>query len=313
MSLFENGHLLEVGGITRADLDVLFGVARALKVRFKSRTLPPVLKGRILGSLFFEPSTRTRMSFESAFLRLGGTVNHLGAVEQSSIQKGETFKDTIRMVQYYADVLVIRHPEPGQVQEAAAICSLPIINAGDGMGEHPTQALLDLFTIAEHRSLEGLSLALVGDLKHSRTVHSLLKLIPLFPKMHLKLVSPDVLGLPESALAFLKAHQVSFEVESRLERALNDVDAIYVTRLQKERIPNLKEFENYQAYYRLDRAFIEKHAKPDLMILHPLPRVDELAFDLDDLPGSLYFEQAFHGLLIRMALFYTLFQEDGEI
>jgi aspartate carbamoyltransferase catalytic subunit len=269
----------------------------------------PRLRGKVLGTLFFEPSTRTRLSFESAMHRLGGAVVGFADAKMSSHAKGESLADTIRVVESYCDAIVLRHPMEGAARLAAETAHVPVINGGDGSNQHPTQTFLDLYTIRKStRRLDGLHVGFFGDLRYSRTVHSLAKALLHFD-VKMTFVGPPMLRLPEELRATLAEHgRIGVEAES-LEAA-GDLDVLYVTRIQKERFPDPADYEKVKHGYRLDRATAERFG-PDLKILHPLPRVTEVDPDVDALPGALYFEQAKNGVTVRKALLSMILTGDG--
>ncbi len=260
---------------------------------------------RILATLFFEASTRTRMSFESAMLRLGGSVISMADARASSAAKGESLPDTARIVSGYADIIVCRHPEPGSAQILAEAVSVPVINAGDGPNEHPTQALTDLFCLRRHKgALEGLRVGLCGDLKYGRTVHSLAPALARFG-CELVFISPPALAMPEEVTEKVQESGAEPEVTDDLPGALAKLDMLYMTRIQQERFADPAEYEKYQGVYVLDRKLMKK-APEDMLVLHPLPRVDEIAPEIDDDPRAVYFEQARGGVPVRMALIALL-------
>ncbi|HRU12190.1 MAG TPA: aspartate carbamoyltransferase, partial [Methanomassiliicoccales archaeon] len=259
------------------------------------------LDGKILATLFFEPSTRTRMSFESAMMRLGGRITDLGVPSMSSISKGESLADTIRMVEVYSDIIVIRHPREGAARLAARFSSKPVINAGDGAGQHPTQTLLDLFTIKRiKKDFNKLNVVMVGDLKYGRTVHSLAEALSSFG-VELTFVAPAALQMPKETVRQVERMGGRPKLTNRLEETIADADVLYVTRIQKERFPDLAEYQKVAGMYRVDRRLL-REAKSDLIVLHPLPRVDEIDPEVDGTPHAKYFEQAFNGVPVRMAL-----------
>jgi aspartate carbamoyltransferase len=263
--------------------------------------------GKILATLFYEPSTRTRLSFESAMLRMGGGVISVAeAKTSSSAAKGETLFDTGKMIEGYAHIAVIRHPEKGSAAELARGADIPVINGGDGTGEHPTQALLDLYTVMREKgTLDGLHVALVGDLKNGRTVHSLSQALARWD-VQLTFVAPDALKMPADVMEKLRAaRQVKIKETSDLAAALREADVTYVTRIQKERFADAAEYEKLKGAYVVNRKLIEA-AKPGITILHPLPRVNEIATDVDDMPNAAYFRQAKNGVYLRMALLTML-------
>ena len=267
------------------------------------------MDGLILATLFFEPSTRTRLSFETAMLRLGGQVITVADPKTSSAAKGESLADSIRTVEGYADVIVIRHPQRGSAQEAADAASIPVINAGDGTGQHPTQALLDIYTIQKEKgTLEGLTVTLAGDLKNGRTVHSLVHLLVRFGA-RLQFVAPAGLEMPSEITAELRARGATVSETADLAAALRTSDVVYVTRIQRERFEDPAEYERVRGSYVLDMALVEQ-ARPGLTVMHPLPRVDEIAPEVDRYPGAAYFRQVANGVPIRMALLALVMGRD---
>ena len=290
-------HLISIDDLNKDDIIYILDRAEDFEDIAKGERSSKILEGKILANLFFEPSTRTRMSFEVAMKRLGGDVINMTAQEASSIAKGETLADTIRVVSGYSDAIVIRHPLEGAARFAAENSEVPVINGGDGAGQHPTQTLLDLYTIRkECGRLDGISIALVGDLKYSRTVHSLIKALTLF-KMRIYLVSPDALMLPDDFL-----DEVKGDVRrASIEEVIREVDVLYVTRIQKERFPDEEEYRKVAGSYRITLDLL-KDAKEDLIIMHPLPRVDEIHPDVDTTRHAKYFQQAFYGVPVRMAI-----------
>lgn len=270
----------------------------------KSQSTPKLdlLTGRILATLFHEPSTRTRLSFESAMKRLGGDVISVAeAAKSSSAAKGETLADAARVVSGYADVIVQRHPAVGSAQQAAAGATVPVINGGDGTGEHPTQALLDLHTIQRERGqIDGLRVGLGGDLRHGRTVHSLSRALAHWD-VTLHLISPPALAMPTEISTEIVERGLTVQETDDLAAAMTACDVLYVTRIQRERFADPAEYERLKGSYVVNRALVER-TNPEITIMHPLPRVDEIATDVDDLPGAAYFRQATNGVWVRMAL-----------
>jgi len=258
------------------------------------------LTGKIMATLFFEPSTRTRLSFESAMYRFGGNCIGFAEPKMASVEKGENLADTIRVVENYADVLVIRHPLEGAARLAAEFASIPVINAGTGAEEHPTQAMLDLYTIRkEIGKIDDLTIALVGDLRYGRTVHSLAYALSLYDiKLHL--VSPSLLRMKKEVLEEV-SQRVKVQESEDLSKIIPDVDVIYVTRIQKERFGSLEDYEKVRGVYRLNANDLSA-AKKQMIVMHPLPRVDEIAYDVDSTPHAKYFRQVWYGLLVRMSL-----------
>ncbi len=290
-------HLISINDLDKEDIIYILKKAEEFEDVARGERNFKILEGKILGNLFFEPSTRTRMSFEVAMKRLGGEVLNMTAQEASSIAKGETLADTVRVVSGYCDAIVIRHPLEGAARFAAENSSVPIINAGDGAGQHPTQTLLDLYTIKkECGKLDGITVALVGDLRYSRTIHSLIKALALF-ETKIYLVSPDALALPEEML-----EEIGGDVSrARLSEIIEEVDVLYVTRIQKERFPDEEEYKKVAGSYRITLETI-KNAKDSMIIMHPLPRVDEVDPAVDKTKHAKYFQQAFYGVPVRMAI-----------
>jgi aspartate carbamoyltransferase len=285
----------------KKDIEAIIKVASNFEKGLKKKDSLTLLKGKILATLFYEPSTRTRLSFEAAMQRLGGGVISMGSVESSSVAKGETLTDTVRTVSQYADVIVIRHPRTGSAREAADAVPIPIINAGDGTGQHPTQALLDIYTIKkELGSLKNLTICMVGDLKYGRTVHALVELLSLY-ETRLYFVSPLTLRIPEEITSNLKQKGIEIEETENMMKAASASDLIYMTRIQKERFTDLSEYEKLKGSYIINEEFLKK-LKKKITILHPLPRVDEISTDVDAYPGAAYFRQMRNGVFVRMAL-----------
>ena len=264
------------------------------------------LYGKIIATLFFEPSTRTKMSFESAAQRLGAQVLQLPPVEQSSLKKGESFRDTIKMVEAYSDLIVVRHPLDGAARLADETSKKAIINAGDGSNQHPSQTLLDLYTILEEKgSLENLEIAFVGDFKYGRTVHSLVKALTHFnPKIYF--IAPQILQMPQYLLDELDKNNIKYEVLEDFRDCLDKIDVFYMTRIQKERFPDIEDYEQVKGIYVINKENILGKCKDDMIILHPLPRVDEISTDLDDTKHALYFKQARNGIPVRQAMMMTV-------
>ena len=271
----------------------------------RGETVADTLRGKVLASIFFEPSTRTRLSFETAMHRLGGGVIGFAGTEATSVVKGETLADTIRMVSSYADAVVLRHPQEGAAKFATEFSDVPILNAGDGAGQHPTQTLLDLFTIRrEMGRLEGLNISLVGDLRFGRTTHSLAPALARFGNT-INLVSPTGLDMPGEVVEYLKDAGMLGTACHSLEDILPETDVLYVTRIQKERFPDPVEYEKVAGIYRVDPPLVAMGPEK-MIIMHPLPRVNEIAPEVDALPQAKYFTQAFNGVPVRMALLSML-------
>ncbi|HEX9596114.1 MAG TPA: aspartate carbamoyltransferase [Anaerolineales bacterium] len=298
---FYGKDILSVKQFNREDLTYIYGVAHELREIVARIGTIDLLKGKILANLFYEPSTRTSSSFTAAMERLGGSVIPINEVRYSSVSKGESLPDTVRSLECYADVIVLRHPEVGASALAAQYARKPIINAGDGVGEHPTQALLDLFTVIEELgSAKGLTVTMLGDLKNGRTVHSLSRLLSLF-NVKLNYVSPEVLKMPAEILAELKASGIQQKEFADLEPVLAETDVLYVTRVQKERFTDEQEYEQVKGLYVIS-ADTMKRAKQKMIVMHPLPRVGEISMDVDEDPRAAYFRQMEYGLYTRMAL-----------
>ncbi|HQF46491.1 MAG TPA: aspartate carbamoyltransferase [Anaerolineaceae bacterium] len=293
--------ILSVKQFNRNDIQYIFEVAHEMSGMVRRVGTFDLLKGKILTNLFYEPSTRTSSSFTSAMERLGGSVIPINEVRYSSVSKGESLPDTIRTLECYADVIVLRHPEMGSAALAAQYARKPLINAGDGAGEHPTQALLDLFTISEElKRLDGLTVTMVGDLKYGRTVHSLARLLTLFD-VKINYVSPDILRMPAEIMAEVADSDTPQAEYRDLDPVLAESDVIYVTRVQKERFENPEEYEQVKGAYVINREIMSK-AKEEMIVMHPLPRVTEISMDVDDDPRAAYFRQMEYGLYTRMAL-----------
>jgi aspartate carbamoyltransferase catalytic subunit len=300
MSLYQT-HLTAIDTLSTGDIDTILNLAASLK----AHPQPELLKHKILASCFFEPSTRTRLSFEAAMQRLGGSVIGFADAHNTSSKKGETLHDTMKVISGYADAIVIRHPEEGSADVAAQAVDIPVVNAGDGKNQHPTQTLLDLCTIKECQgTLEHLHIAMVGDLKNGRTVHSLTQAL-LHYRPTLYLVSPDSLAMPDSICKTLDAKGITYHVHADIADVIPQVDVLYMTRLQKERLDGAAD---YTGGCKLDAAKL-KTAKPNLKVLHPLPRVDEITQDVDATPHAYYFEQAKNGLYVREAILALLLSD----
>jgi len=286
--------------LTNEEIIQILDVANTLLPIARGEVYLPLLQGKVLGNLFFENSTRTRMSFETAMKRLGGEVLNLSTIG-SSVAKGETLYDTMQMVDGYSDIAVIRHPRQGAAQYSADAVNIPILNAGDGAGNHPTQTMLDLFTIREaHGSLEGLNVMMVGDLRYGRTTHSLSHALVRFGAK-LTLVSPKSLKMPIEIVSDLKSHGAVINETEEMISSISSADVIYMTRIQKERFPDEDEYNKVADVYKLDASDLVE-AKNDMIIMHPLPRVNELHPNVDSTEHAKYFQQAFNGVPTRMAL-----------
>jgi len=295
---FKGRNIISIKDFTREEIDYILKIAEAMEPIAKSGS--DMLRGKMLATLFFEPSTRTRLSFEAAMHKLGGSTVGFAEPETASIKKGENLADTVRVVQNYADVLVLRHPLEGAARLAAEFADVPIINAGSGAEEHPTQALLDLYTILKEKSqIDGLNIALMGDLRYGRTVHSLAYALSLY-NVRLHLVSPELLRMRREVLETVRG-KIEVVEKTGIEEALPEIDVLYVTRIQKERFPDLAEYAKVKGSYGIDLNML-KDAKENMIILHPLPRVEEIAAEVDSTPHARYFQQVWNGVVLRMAL-----------
>jgi aspartate carbamoyltransferase len=300
-SPFYGKDILSVKQFTRQDLDYIFGVAHEMREMVQRVGSFDLLKGKILANLFYEPSTRTSSSFTSAMERLGGSLIPINEVHYSSVAKGESLPDTVRTLECYADVIVLRHPEVGASANAAKYARKPIINAGDGVGEHPTQALLDLFTIHEELGeVDGLTVTMLGDLKYGRTVHSLARLLSLYD-VELNYVSPEILKIPSEIIREVDEMGIPQAEFTSLEPALPKTNVLYVTRVQKERFERLSDYESVKSAFIITPQTLTV-AKEQMIIMHPLPRVGEISMEIDDDPRAAYFRQMEYGLYVRMAL-----------
>jgi len=300
-----NRDIISLGDLSNEEIFQIFEVADRFEPLARGKGRSDLLRGKIMAALFFEPSTRTRLSFESAMKRLGGGVIGFAYPEISSVAKGETLTDTVRTVEKYCDVIVLRHPKMGAARLAAEVAEVPVINAGDGAGHHPTQTLLDLYTIKKTVGrLENLNVGLVGDLKYGRTVHSLVYALSRFENK-LFLVAPPALKMPREIVDDISASGREIVETSDLEEVLPELDILYVTRIQKERFPDLAEYAKVKGTYKIGLKSLE-NAKKELRILHPLPRVDEISPEVDTTPHAKYFDQVFYGMVVRMALLSLL-------
>ncbi len=301
---FVGKNILGAPQFSKEELEAVLGVAAFYEKALQEGKRLWDMDGKVMAALFFEPSTRTRLSFETAMHRLGGRVITLAESPDnqiSSTSKGETVHDTIKMVDNYADVIVIRSPRTGDAEIAANAAAHPVINAGDGFGQHPSQALLDMYTIVKEKgNPEGLTVAMIGDLKYGRTVHSLVDFLKYY-KCRLILASPDELKMPESIVRKMLDNGVEVEFRDNINEAVAEADIIYMTRVQKERFADLAEYEAVKDMFLMDTETV-KHFKPGAVIMHALPRVNEIALEVDDYPGAAYFRQAGNGLFVRMAL-----------
>lgn len=319
---FVGNHIISINQFDRQDVERIFDVADAMRPYAMRERITRVLEGAIVSNMFFEPSTRTRVSFGSAFNLLGGEVRETTEVKASSLAKGESLYDTARVLSGYSDVIVMRHPESGSVAEFAQASRVPVINGGDGPNEHPSQALLDLYTMRDElrnqgRTIDGFGIALIGDLKYGRAVHSLCKLLGLFDNIRLHLVSPPGLELPDTIITELrKRHEVG--IFHNLEEGIHGVDILYVTRTQEERFPSQEEADRYRGLFQINQSIYTQYCEPNTVIMHPLPRdsraqAQELADDLNQNPNLAIFRQTDNGVLVRMALFAMVLDVVEEV
>ncbi|WRS26814.1 aspartate carbamoyltransferase [Oscillospiraceae bacterium MB08-C2-2] len=299
-------HILGISDFRQKDLDYIISVADT--IARNPKRYAEVAKGKILATLFFEPSTRTRLSFESAMLRLGGNVIGFSDMSTTSASKGETLEDTARTVSCYSDLMAVRHPVPLSPHKMAAAAGVPVINAGDGANEHPTQTLTDLVTIYRRFGrVDHLTIGLCGDLKYGRTVHSLIRMLSRYPGNRFVLISPPELPMPTEIVEELTAQGMDITENSNLTAALPELDILYMTRIQRERFSDPEQYQRLKGCYILDSEKME-HAKADMIVLHPLPRVDEITEDVDNDPRAWYFKQAQMGVFARMALIIKLLE-----
>lgn len=317
---FVGAHIISIDQFARADIETIFSVADRMEPYALRRKKTRVLEGAILGNMFFESSTRTRLSFGAAFNLLGGQVRETTGFASSAIVKGESLYDTARVISGYSDIICMRHPDSGSVGEFAKASRVPVINGGDGSNEHPTQALLDLYTIrrelaAKGSGIDGLKIAMIGDLKHGRTVHSLSRLLCLYKNIELVLVSPSELRMPDYIEERLRhaGHRVT--ITENLEEGIRDVQIVYSTRIQEERFDSSEEADLYRGRFRLNQSIYTKACQPNTVIMHPLPRdsraeANELDGDLDENPNLAIFRQTDNGVLVRMALFALILKVD---
>lgn len=295
-------HIIESQQFNQESLKEIFTLANHLEKKKDNS-----MEGMIMASLFYEPSTRTRFSFEAAMLRLGGKIiTTENAKEFSSISKGETLEDSIRVISNYVDLIVLRHSEEGASKRASLVSNVPIINAGDGPGQHPTQAILDLYTIQkELNQINGISIALVGDLKNGRTVRSLSYLLSKYDDIKIHFISPKNLQIGDDIKEYLSKNNIDYEESEELLPIVKDIDVIYQTRIQKERFSSIENYEKSKSFCKIDLRTAGA-MKEKSIIMHPLPRVDEILPEVDASPHAVYFKQAYYGLLVRMALLKTI-------
>ena len=320
---FRGNHILSIDQFNRNDIEQLFSVADKLEPFASKEKITRVLEGAILGNMFFEPSTRTRISFGASFNLLGGSVREITEIGSSSLAKGESLADTAQVLSGYSDIIVMRHPENDSVKKFAEASRVPVINGGDGSNEHPSQALLDLYTIRKelsqnNKTIDNLRIALVGDLKYGRAVHSLCKILSKYKDVKLNLISPDELKLPEDLIRQMNDSRVSINQTENLEKGISEVDIIYVTRVQEERFKNKKDANKYRGLLSLNQSIYTANCEPNTVIMHPLPRdsrsdANELDSDLYENPNLAIFRQADNGVVIRMAMFALVLGVEEKI
>lgn len=291
--------IISIKDFKKSDVDYILDLAEDMEPIAKSQKVSHLKEGKLLGVMFYEPSTRTRISFETAMKRLGGDVVGFNQKQGTSVQKGEVLYDTAQILSQYSDALVLRHDMEGAARYVADNVDVPVVNAGDGAGQHPSQTLLDLYTIKKSLGiLKNIKIAIVGDLKYGRTVHSLVYALAMYD-VEIIFISPDQLRMPDEILDDLKRLNCKFSIESSLIENIDKVDVIYMTRIQKERFPDPREYLKVKGQYTINRKHLEN---TDTIIMHPLPRVDEIDFNVDRLDNAMYFKQAFNGVPVRMAL-----------
>ena len=320
---FSGSHILSIDQFDRSDIEKLFSVADKLEPYATKEKITRVLEGAILGNMFFEPSTRNRISFGASFNLLGGNVREITEIGSSSLAKGESLADTAQVLSGYSDIIVMRHPEIDSVQKFAEASRVPVINAGDGSNEHPSQALLDLYTIQKElsqndKSIDGLRIALVGDLKFGRAVHSLCKILSLYNNVKMNLISPEELKLPIELVESISAKGVTITETENLEDGISEVDIIYVTRVQEERFKDKQDADKYRGLLSLNQSIYTANCEPNTVIMHPLPRdsrsdANELDSDLYENPNLAIFRQADNGIVIRMAIFSLVLDIEEKI
>ena len=310
VKIFKLKNIISIKDFEREDVEYILEEASKLEDIAKSRAISDELSGKILGLMFFEPSTRTRISFETAMKRLNGQCIGFTSSGSSSVSKGESIADTAKMFEGYSDALVIRHELEGVSKFISDIVDVPVINAGDGAGQHPTQTLLDLYTIQkEIGKIDDLKIALIGDLKFGRTVHSLSNALTLFDNIKIYMVSPPELRMPQEILLDLSKTNVEYEETESIEDIIDDVDVLYVTRIQKERFADINDYLKIKGAYIINKKMLEGK---DLIVMHPLPRIDEISGDVDDTKYNKYYTQAANGVPVRMAILKTLIRNNPK-
>jgi len=310
IKIFELKNIISIKDLERSDIDYIIDEASKLEDIAKSREISEELKGKILGLMFFEPSTRTKMSFETSMKRLSGECIGFENTGSSSVSKGESIADTAKMFEGYCDALVIRHEMEGVSKFISDVVDVPVINAGDGASQHPTQTLLDLYTIKkEIGSIDNIKIALIGDLKYGRTVHSLANALTLYDNVELYFVSPDKLKMPQEILHDLDKAGMSYSETSNISDVIDKVNVLYVTRIQKERFADIDDYLEIKGAYIINKKMLEGK---DLIVMHPLPRIDEIDGDVDDTKYNKYFTQAANAVPVRMAILKTLIKNNPK-
>ena len=310
IKIFELKNIISIKDLNKSDIDYIIDEASKLEDIAKSREISEELKGKILGLMFFEPSTRTKMSFETSMKRLSGECIGFENTGSSSVSKGESIADTAKMFEGYCDALVIRHEMEGVSKFISDIVDVPVINAGDGAGQHPTQTLLDLYTIKkEIGHIDNIKIALIGDLKYGRTVHSLANALTLYDNVELYFVSPDKLKMPQEILHDLDKAGMSYTETSNISDVIDKVNVLYVTRIQKERFADIDDYLEIKGAYIINKKMLEGK---DLIVMHPLPRIDEIDGDVDDTKYNKYFSQAANAVPVRMAILKTLIKNNPK-
>ena len=310
VKIFKLKNIISIKDFEREDVEYILDEAEKLEDIAQSKEVSDELKGKLLGLMFFEPSTRTKISVETAMKRLGGDCIGFENSTSSSVSKGESIADTAKMFEGYSDALVIRHELEGVSKFISGIVDVPVINAGDGAGQHPTQTLLDLYTIRkEIGEIDNLNIALIGDLKFGRTVHSLANALGLFKNIKIYLVSPPELKMPQEILIDLNKTNVEYEEVSNIESVIDDVNVLYVTRIQKERFADIEEYQKIKGAYIINKKMLDGK---DLIVMHPLPRIDEIASDVDNTKYNKYFTQAANAVPVRMAILKTLIKNNPK-
>ena len=310
IKIFKLKNIISIKDFEREDIEYILDEASKLEDVAKSKEISEELKGKLLGLMFFEPSTRTKISFETAMKRLGGECIGFENSGSSSVSKGESIADTAKMFEGYSDALVIRHELEGVSKFISDIVDVPVINAGDGAGQHPTQTLLDLYTIKkEIGDIDNLKIALIGDLKFGRTVHSLSNALGLFNNVKIYLVSPPELKMPQKVLHDINKTNITWQEVDSIEKIIDDVDVLYVTRIQKERFGDINDYLKIKGAYIVNKKMLEGK---DLIVMHPLPRIDEIATDVDNTKYNKYFTQAANAVPVRMAILKTLIKNNPK-